>query len=333
MFKAIGHHKAGGAEVLEALELPEPELGERDLWVEVRATSLNPADPKIRQNFPPAEGGPRVLGYDAAGVVVRTGSGAKHFAPGDEVFYAGSLVRQGSNASHQLVDERIVGKKPKSASFVEAAALPLTCITAWELLFDRLRVTADAPGTLLILGAAGGVGSAMIQIAKTKTKQRVIATASRAQSAQWVRSLGADEVVNHREDWVAEAKSLGIDAVDHAVALNASEQHIDALEAIIKPQGQLGLIDDPTSFDLTKFKQKSISLHWEFMFTRSMFQTEDMEAQHRLLNEISQMVDAKQIRTTLQENLGPLTVEKLRAAHERIMNGRSVGKLVFEAIA
>lgn len=314
------------------VNLPDPAPpGGRDLLVRVHAVSVNPVDTKIRQNVDPA-GADKVLGWDAAGTVLAVGPQAELFRPGDAVFYAGAIDRAGSNAELQLVDERIVGRKPATLDFAHAAALPLTAITAWELLFDRLGVVrGTSVGTLLIVGAAGGVGSMAVQIARQRTSLTVIGTASRPPSQAWVRELGAHHVVDHRDGLLANVRAVAPDGVDVAMSLTHTEQHYQALVELLKPQGRLGLIDDPaTPLDIRALKRKSLSLHWEFMYTRSLFHTPDMLAQHRLLNEVADLVDAGVLRGTLREHLGSINAANLRRAHALLESGRSIGKLVLE---
>ncbi|WP_085315965.1 zinc-binding alcohol dehydrogenase family protein [Derxia lacustris] len=315
------------------IDLPEPQPGPRDLLVEVRAVSVNPVDTKVRANAALPDGSPRVLGWDAAGVVRAVGAEVTLFRPGDEVWYAGDLTRPGSNAELQCVDERIVGRKPASLGWAAAAALPLTAITAWELLFDRLQVPrGGADGeALLIVGAAGGVGSVLIQLARQLTGLRVIATASRPESAAWCRELGAHDVVDHRQPLDAELARLGV-APRYIASLTQTERHFAALAAAVAPQGRIALIDDPaTPPDIRLLKRKSVSLHWEFMYTRSMFQTADMAAQHRLLDELAGLVDAGVIRSTLTASVGVIDAANLRAAHRQLESGSSIGKRVLES--
>jgi NADPH2:quinone reductase len=267
-------------------------------------------------------------------VVTEVGSGAKLFKKGDEVYYAGSLVRPGTNAEFHLVDERIVGKKPTSLDFAAAAALPLTTITAWELLFDRLGVRPGKPsdaGSLLIVGAAGGVGSILMQLARRLTGLTVIATASRAETRQWCLDLGAHHVIDHSRPLAAQLRGIGIPAVEFIASLNATETHYIALVEVLAPQGRFGLIDDPKTLDARPLKSKSASLHWEYMFARPIFQTADMLAQNKLLNELSALVDAGLIRTTLSETLGQINATNLKKAHALIEGGRTRGKLVLAA--
>ena len=311
-------------------ELPMPEAGPHDVLVEVRAVSVNPVDTKIRRGVAVTE--PRVLGWDASGVVRAVGADVTLFAPGDEVFYAGSLVRPGSNSQFQAVDERIVGRKPRTLGFAEAAALPLTSITAWELLFDRLRVAegGGAGKSVLIVGAAGGVGSILIQLARQLTGLTVIGSASRDATRAWVTQLGAHHTVDHTQPMQPQLAALGFDNVDIVISLTHTDRHYADIIEALAPQGQLALIDDPDTLDAVPLKRKSISLHWELMFTRSLYETADMAAQHALLNRVADMVDAGSLRTTLGEHFGAITAENLRRAHALIESGKAVGKIVLE---
>ena len=334
--KAIGYTHSrpiDADDVLLDIQLPEPMPGPRDLLVEVRAISVNPVDTKVRQRAEPAAGEYKVLGWDAAGVVRAVGSEVSLFRPGDEVFYAGDLTRPGSNAELQLVDERIVGAKPASLDFAQAAALPLTSITAWELLFERLQI-AEGPGSagqsLLIVGAAGGVGSILVQLARHLTGVTVIGTASRAETQEWVRDLGAHHVIDHGKPLSEELQRIGIGQVSHVASLTHTDSHLQQIVASLRPQGRLGLIDDPANLNVSLLKQKSLSLHWEFMYTRSMFQTDDMIEQHRLLQRVSSLVDQGVLRTTLGEHFGRIDAANLRRAHALLESGKAKGKIVLE---
>lgn len=320
------------ADSLVDANLPDPAapVG-RDLLVRVHAVSVNPVDTKIRRNVDPA-GADKVLGWDAAGVVVAVGPEASLFKPGDAVFYAGAIDRAGSNAELQLVDERIVGRKPSSLGFAQAAALPLTALTAWELLFDRLGVArGEAGGTLLVVGAAGGVGSMAIQIARKLTGLTVIGSASRPETQAWVRELGAHHVVDHRHGLLEPVRAVALDGVDYVMSLTHTEQHYEALVELLRPQGKLGLIDDPaTPIDIRAMKRKSISLHWEFMYTRSLFRTADMVAQHKMLQEVADLVDAGALQGTMREHFGTIDAANLRRAHAQLESGSTIGKIVLE---
>ena len=315
---------------INEITLPVPQAQGHDLLVEIKAISVNPVDTKVRAGF--SADTPRVLGWDAVGVVKAVGNEVTLFAPGDEVWYAGALGRPGSNSEFQLVDERIVALKPRSLDNASAAALPLTAITAWELLFDRLGVTREGNegDTLLIVGAAGGVGSILTQLASKLTKMTVIGTASRPASQQWVREAGAHHVIDHSKPLSEELARIGVKEVTHVASLNNTEAHYLSLIAALAPQGKLALIDDPQSLDVVPLKLKSISLHWEFMFTRSMFETRDMIAQHQLLSEVATLIDNQVIKTTLGEHYGAITAENLQKAHAQLETGRAVGKIVLE---
>jgi len=311
-------------------ELPMPLAGPHDLLVEVRAVSVNPVDTKIRLGVAVNE--PRVLGWDASGVVRAVGANVTLFAPGDEVFYAGSIVRPGSNSQFQTVDERIVGKKPANLGFAEAAALPLTSITAWELLFDRLRVPEGGGEgkSLLIIGAGGGVGSILTQLARQLTKLTVIGSASRDATREWVTKLGAHHTVDHTRRMQPQLEELGFNQVDIVISLTHTDHHYQDIIEALAPQGQLALIDDPDTLDAVPLKRKSISLHWELMFTRSMFETADMVRQHELLNRVAAMIEDGALTTTLGEHFGAINAANLRRAHALIESNRAIGKIVLE---
>ncbi|WP_404343614.1 zinc-binding alcohol dehydrogenase family protein [Pseudoalteromonas mariniglutinosa] len=333
--KAIGYQAATktlNKNSFAVIELPTPTAQGHDLLVAVNAISVNPVDTKIRANVSP-EHGHKVIGWDAVGIVKAVGDKVSLFDVGDRVYYAGDLTRSGSNAQLQLVDERIVGRAPASLSDAEAAALPLTSITAWELLFDRLQIVKGhnaKPASLLVIGAAGGVGSILVQLAKQLTNLTVVGTASRADSVKWLNELGIDQVLDHSQSLEAQRTENNLAEFDYVISLTHTDQHLDEIIKVIKPQGKLALIDDPASFDILKLKRKSISLHWEFMYTRSMFQTEDMIAQHQLLTELAKLVDNGTIKTTLAQHLGKINVENLLKAHEILESHQSRGKLVLE---
>ncbi len=333
--KAIGYRASlpsSDPEALVDLDLPMPHATGRDLLVKIEAVSVNPVDYKVRLRAQPPAGEAKVLGYDASGIVHSVGPDCTLFRPGDAVFYAGDISRPGTNAEYHLVDERIVGPKPASLTHAEAAALPLTAITAWELLFDRLGLSAQGGegASILIVGGAGGVGSILIQLARQLTALTVIATASRPESADWCRSLGAHHVVDHSGDLAAQVSALGAAPVVHVASLTGTDQHFAAIAGIVAPQGRVALIDDPGVIDVRLLKQKSVSLHWEFMFTRSTFQTPDMIRQHELLGEVARLVDAGQLRTTLRERIAPISAANLRRAHGMLESGTARGKIVLE---
>jgi NADPH2:quinone reductase len=332
--KAVGYFKSlpvSDPESLIDITAETPVPTGRDLRVAVKAASVNPVDTKVRMREAPAAGEPaKILGYDAAGVVEAVGPDVTLFKVGDEVFYAGSIARQGTNSEFHLVDERIVGKKPKSLSFTQAAALPLTSITAWELLFDRFAIKpGDGDGrALLIFGGAGGVGSIMIQLARRLTKLTVIATASRPETQAWCRKLGAHHVIDHTKPLAEQLKAVGHPTVALIASLTGTAQHFAAVPDIIEPFGKFGLIDDPPVLDAMTLKRKAVSLHWELMFTRPIFQTPDMIGQHQLLDEVSAMIDKGQIVTTAAQELTPINAANLRKAHAQIESGTTIGKVV-----
>lgn len=330
--KAVGYQKSfpvDHAQALVDIELPTPVAEGRDLLVDVRAVSVNPVDTKVRRGMAPAEGEWRVLGWDAAGIVRATGPEVTLFKPGDRVWYAGSIARAGSNSELQLVDERIVGKMPASLDFPEAAALPLTSLTAWEMLFDRLAIKPGETGkSLLIIGAAGGVGSIMIQLARQLTDLTIIGTASRTETQKWVKDMGAHYVIDHHASLVEQLGELKLQP-DYVVSLTHTDKHINQIVEVIKPQGKFGLIDDPESFDIKLLKRKSLSLHWELMFTRALYTTEDMTNQHKILNHVADMVDTGKLHTTISDTFGTINAENLKRAHALIESGKARGKIVL----
>ncbi|MBZ9792789.1 zinc-binding alcohol dehydrogenase family protein [Rhizobium sp. 3T7] len=315
------------------VDLPIPEAKGHDVLVEVKAVSVNPVDVKVRASVAPAANELKVLGWDAAGVVKSVGPEVTLFKAGDEVFYSGVINRPGSNAEFHLVDARIVGRKPKTLDFASAAALPLTSITAYEALFDRLRVQDPVLGAapaILIIGGAGGVGSIAIQIARALTDLTVIATASRPETSEWIKQLGAHHVVDHSQPIAVQVAALGLGAPGFVFSTTNTDQHIKEIVEVIAPQGRFALIDDPKTLDIVPFKRKAASIHWELMFTRPLFGTPDMIEQHKLLNKVAELVDAGKIRTTLSETLGPINAANLKKAHAMIESGRTKGKLVLE---
>ncbi|MEU0468906.1 zinc-binding alcohol dehydrogenase family protein [Amycolatopsis sp. NPDC006131] len=309
----------------EDVELPVPEPGPHDLLVRVEAVSVNPVDTKVRAGSDPG-GEPRVLGFDAAGVVTATGAEVTLFQPGDEVYYAGTIDRPGTNAEYHVVDERIVGPKPRSLSFAQAAALPLTTITAYETLHDRFRVGPDSTGTLLVLAGAGGVGSILIQLARALTGLTVVATASRPESREWVRSMGAHHVADHR-DLVASVREVAPDGVDYVFSPNTAGR-IEEFAELLRPGGAITAIDEPPGLELLPLKGKSISFHWELMFTRPLHGW-DLIAQHNLLAHVAELVDAGVVQTTLTTELKSINASTVRQAHELTETGRTVGKTVI----
>lgn len=333
--KAIGYTKMGPIESANFTEFdaPTPEVSDHDLLVEVRGVSLNPVDTKVRGRAEP-EGSPKVLGYDAAGVVKQIGSAVTKFKVGDEVFYAGDLTRAGTNSELHAVDERIVGKKPTSLDFAEAAGLPLTSITAWELLFDSLGAEEGKGDgeAILIIGGAGGVGSILIQLAKKLTNLTIITTASRPETIEWVQKMGADHVINHREPLDSQIETLGIQP-KYVAALTGTDGHFDAIIKLIKPRGKIAFIDDPETLDIKAGKQKALSFSWEFMFTRAMFGMDDMDEQHKLLTRVSEMLDNGTLISTVTNNLGTLNAETLTEAHKIQESGRVIGKNVLNGLS
>lgn len=333
--KAIAYKKPlaiSESNVFSEIEVSQPVASGHDLLIQVKAISVNPVDIKMRQRTAPENDTWKILGHDAVGTVIAIGDQVEDFKVGDEVFYAGSNQRQGSYAEYQLVDERIVGFKPKSLSDAEAAALPLTSLTAYEMLFDRLKVQetkADKP-VILVIGAAGGVGSITVQLLKALTEFTVIATASRPESKTWLKEIGADFVIDHQQSIESQIKALDIGSPHYVFSINSTGAYTQAIANVIAPQGHFGLIDDPENFVINPFKVKSISIHWESMFTRSTFQTKDTARQGDILNKVSKLLDDKRVKTTLGQNLGKINVENITEAHRLIESGKSIGKIVLE---
>lgn len=316
------------------LDLPKPVAEGRDVLVAVKAIAVNPVDTKVRRSKGSdiEENPPRILGWDASGIVEAIGPDVTLFEVGDEVWYAGDITRPGCNAEFHLVDERIVGPKPTSLDFAQAAALPLTSITAYEAFFDRLELDRDggnAGETILIVAGSGGVGSIGIQLAK-RAGLTVIASASRSDTIAWVKELGADHVINHREPMVPQVRALDMEFVDHIAVFN-DMSHWDDFVELIRPQGRIVSIDQTDlPMEMAGMKTKAASLHWEFMFARSMFQTADMIEQHKLLAHVAAEVDAGHIRTTVTDVVTPINAENLRKVHALIESGTAKGKIVLE---
>lgn len=338
--RAIGYLTPGPVDRPDALidlDLPRPDPKGHDILVAVEAVSVNPVDTKVRSGSEPLPGADhRILGWDAAGTVVAVGQDAQRFRVGDHVFYAGSIDRDGSNAQYQLVDERIVGHKPASLDWAQSAALPLTSITAWEALFDRLRVRDAVPGAgnaILIVGGAGGVGSIAIQIARALTDLTVIATASRPETYEWVRGLGAHHVLDHSQPLAAQVAALGRGAPAFVFSTTHTDRHLSEITELIAPQGRFALIDDPATLDVNGFKRKAVSVHWEFMFTRSLFGTPDISEQGKLLDAVAALVDEGRIASTLTETLSPINAANLIAAHRKIESATTRGKIVLQGWA
>ncbi len=334
--KAIAYKKAGPLDRSDALvdvEIEKPVATGHDILVKVKAISVNPVDFKIRKNVSAIEGAWKILGWDAVGTVEEVGDKVVTFKPGDEVFYAGSLICQGANSEYHLVDERIVGKKPVTISDTEAAALPLTAITAWEMMFDRLEIRKPVPGAanaILIIGGAGGVGSIAIQLARALTDVTVIATASRPETQAWVKELGAHYVVDHTKPLAEQVKALGIGDPSFVFSTTETHTHLDQIIDLIAPQGRVGLIDDPDALNIVGFKRKSVSVHWELMFTRSIFETADIAEQGKLLNEVAGLIDSGKIRTTVTDVIRPINAANLKHAHSILESGKAKGKIVLE---
>ncbi|TFV60963.1 zinc-binding alcohol dehydrogenase family protein [Mycobacterium sp. PS03-16] len=325
---AVGSYRAlpiDDPDSLRDLEVDVPQLRPRDVLVRVQAVSVNPVDVKRRNSLTSSQT-PTILGFDAAGVVEAVGPEVRTLSVGDEVYYAGDITRPGSNAELQAVDERIVARKPETLSFADAAALPLTTITAWESLFDRFGLTAESSGDLLVMGAAGGVGSVMIQLAKALTGVRVIATASRPESAEWARRMGADEVIDHH-DLAPQARAVAPAGVTWLFSPH-SRGNVDTYAEIVRPFGHITAIDEPEGLDLVGLKAKSIAWHWELMFTRSMFETDDMIEQQELLTRTAELVDSGRIRSTVTTTISDFSAAGLREAHRAVESGHMVGKAV-----
>ncbi|PVZ63444.1 zinc-binding alcohol dehydrogenase family protein [Pelagibaculum spongiae] len=338
--KAVGYLKSlpiTDVESLLDIELEQPVATGHDLLVKVKAIAVNPVDCKIRKRVAGENGQYKVIGWDAVGEVVATGEQVSKFKPGDAVYYAGDLNRQGSNAEYQLVDQRIVGRKPTSLSDAEAAALPLTAITAWELLFEHLNIQKQSPTEnkksneiILVIGAAGGVGSILIQLAKAISGATIIGTASRESSQQWVKQLGADHVIDHSQPLQSQIEALNIGLITHIASLNGTGSYFDGYPDLLVPFGKIAMIDDPGPLDVMKLKLKSLSLHIEFMFARSMFNAVDIDEQGKLLSELAELVDQGYVKTTVGKNLGKINAENLKMAHQQLESGQSIGKIVLE---
>jgi len=333
--KAVAYNQPGPIESnnLQDITIDTPKPTGRDLLVEIKAISVNPVDTKLRRNVPRESSEWKILGFDASGVVHSIGELVEDFKPGDEVYYAGALDRPGTNCEFHLVDERIVGNKPTSLSYAEAAALPLTSITAWELLFDRLKVQEPTPQgqeLCLVIGGAGGVGSITIQLLSELTDLTIIATASRPETKSWVAECGAHHVINHREPIAAQVEKLGLGAPGFVVSTNQSNQHYLDIAELIAPQGRFGIIDDPDILNPMALKMKSVSIHWEFMFTRSMYGTPDISEQAKLLNKVADLVDAGKIQSTLTQVAGKINAKNLTEVHARIEKSSTHGKIVLE---
>ncbi|WP_440683014.1 zinc-binding alcohol dehydrogenase family protein [Cysteiniphilum halobium] len=333
--KAIGLYEylpISNPKSLLDLKLEDPLAKAKDILVEVKAVSVNPVDTKVRRRDSPKERNPKILGWDASGVVKAIGDEVTQFEVGDHVFYAGDITRQGSNSELQLVDSRIVGKKPKNLSFSQAAAFPLVGLTAWEALFEKLQINKDAKDkTLLIIGGAGGVGSIAIQLAKQLSNATIIATASRHSSIQWTKNLGADHIINHHESIKNQLEEIGYQTVDYILCLNSIERHWKAMSEAISPQGEIcSIVESSEPLDLNILKAKSVSFHWELMYTKSLFQIDDIDSQGTILNSISRLIDDKKIQLIDTQILSPINAKNLKQAHELIESGSTIGKIVLE---
>lgn len=318
---------------LQDIEVNMPEIGEYDLLVAVKAVSVNPIDVKTRQTGKPFGKGARILGFDASGIVQKTGKNVTNFHQGDEVFYAGAINRQGSNSQFQAIDSRLVAHKPKSIDFKTAAAMPLTSLTAYEMLFDRLNITTpvhNGKNALLMIAGAGGVGSIAIELARQLSDVEIIATASRPQSQEWALKMGAHHVIDHSKDFAPQLAKAGFPRPAFIFSTANSDGYLPQYVDIIAPEGRLGLIDGPKTFDINPLKMKSVSVHWESMFTRSMFVTDDIMRQGQILEHVAKLIDEKKILPTLSKVMSPINAANLREAHRLIETHRSVGKLVLE---
>tara|TARA_R110000796_G_scaffold6651_1_gene23335 strand:- start:510 stop:1523 length:1014 start_codon:yes stop_codon:yes gene_type:complete len=334
--KAIGYTTNGAIDrndALTDLEIEKPVATGHDILVKVAAVSVNPVDVKVRQNRPAEGDAPVILGWDAVGEVVETGDKVTQFKAGDKVWYAGAINRTGTNAQYHLVDARIVGHAPKSIDTAAAAALPLTTLTAQEMIFDRLKVTNPVPGAanaIVIIGGAGGVGSIAIQLLREQTDLTIIATASRPETQDWVKELGAHHVVDHSKPLPEQIAALNIGAPAFVFSTNYSETYVTQISEFIAPQGRFGLIDDPKGFDIMPFKGKAVSIHWELMFTRSLFTTDDIARQGEILDTVAGLIDAGKIRSTATESFGAINAENLKRAHALIESGKAKGKITLE---
>jgi len=340
--KAIGvyqYQPTSANDCFVEVELEKPQPGARDLLVQVKAISVNPVDYKVRSSVKEKQATPKILGWDVAGIVEQVGEAVTLFKPGDEVYYAGSLIRPGANSAYHVVDERIVGRKPAYLSFEAAAVLPLTTLTAWEALFDRLGIEPEPTAknrahTVLIIGGAGGVGSIAVQLAKQVAGLQVVATASRSESIDWCKKMGADYTINHHEPFADQLKLLNISTIDYILCLNNTDMHWDNMVDIIKPQGKIcSIVENKKPLNLNLLKNKSATFVWEFMFTRSMYETEDMQSQHDLLNRVADLIDQGVLHSTLTEVLGPLNPESLAKAHAKLESGRTIGKLALTGLS
>ncbi len=340
--KAIGIYQylpASDPDCFAEIDLEKPQPSHRDLLIKVKAVSVNPVDYKIRQSVKEKRVTPSILGWDAAGIVEQVGDRVSLFKPGDEVYYAGSITRPGSNSEYQLVDERIVGKKPATLSFSEAAALPLTTITAWESLFERLGIEPqqtpkNQASKVLIIGGAGGVGSIAIQLAAQVAGLQVIATASRKESIDWCFKMGSNYCIDYHEPFASSLENIAVKEVDYILCFNDTERHFKDMADVIKPQGKIcSIVEAKNPLDMNLIKSKSVTFAWEFMFTKSMYETDDIQSQHELLNQVADLVDRGILKTTMTQNLGSLNAINLAKAHALLESGKTIGKLVLSEIS
>ncbi len=334
--KAIGLYRylpIDNPESLVDVEIAKPTASGRDLLVHVKAISVNPVDVKTRAPKEQVEKEPRILGWDVAGVIEQVGPDCTLFKVGDEVYYAGSVTRPGGDSEFHLVDERIVGNKPKSLDFAQAAALPLTALTAWEAMFERLGISLSANDNkgkrILTIGAAGGVGSIATQLAH-HAGLTVIGTASRPETVQWAKAHGADYTIDHHKAFAPQLKELGFEYVDYIFCLNSTDKHWDDMVEVIAPLGRVASIVGTNGLiNLSALTGKSVVFAWELMFTRARYQTPDMIEQHNILNQLAQLVDEGKIQSTLTEKLEPITAATLREAHKKVESGKTIGKIVL----
>ena len=337
--KAVAYRTPGSIEREDSLQditLEKPTATGRDILVSVKAVSVNPVDTKLRKAAATEGEKWKVLGYDASGIVEAIGNEVENFKPGDPVFYAGSISRPGTNSEFHLVDERIVGRKPTDLSHTEAAALPLTAITAWEMLFDRLdvkRPTPEGAGLILIIGGAGGVGSITIQLLRALTDLTVIATASRPETQDWVKKCGAHHVIDHSQPLAQQVAALNLGAPGFVFSTTQTHRHLKDIAELIAPQSRFGLIDDPENLSVMPLKRKAVSLHWELMFTRSLFTTPDMAEQGKLLNQVATLTESGKIFSTATETAGEINASNLRKVHALIETGTARGKIVLEGFS
>lgn len=330
--KALTYKNAHALENFAIVEtdVPTPKLRPLDVLVEIKAVATNPVDYKIRSSRS-SETDPIILGWDMAGVVKEVGSRVGNFKIGDQVYGSGDITRPGSYAQLLAIDSRIIAQKPTSLSFVEAAALPLTTLTAWEALLEHKDFNLNDSAKVLIIGGAGGVGSIATQLLKAKTNSMVITTASRPESVAWSRGLGADHVLNHKNDLGDELKKVGISEVDVVFVTTHTDLYLKVIPKILRPFGHMVMIDEPKKLDIFPFKNKAQSIHWELMFVKSMTGYR-IESQGQILKETAELIDSGKIRTSMNKVLKGLTVANIKAAHTLAENHEAIGKIVIEVI-